>query len=688
MASNTAFYLTVRFRKKEHAVQLAVGNPSTEEVASAIATATGAASETIKLLLSGKKGQMLKLTANPNQSAQHVGLESGMRVEVYASTKEEVEQVRNSKDLPGLASFEQELKQTMRRQRGNSRGKLTLPSGPYTFQKFEPWQYPGLLPVPSEAMKLLHRLAADPGIIGIMSKHRWTVGLLSEMPPEGKVGVSPVCILGVNINAGQEISLRLRTDDLKGFRRYDRIRETLCHELAHMVWGEHDNRFKELNSQLLKECSQLDWTGHAGHALSESHDPAFDNQAEPVWVDEDDIMAVTAQSSGQTLRSLGGGSQQVGASAGVLANPRRAAAMAASARLASASTSPNSSRSASPDILRYTNANPSRAEVPTAQEPPAASSSYATPCAEVAINPSADIASMGHRDPSTEQAEEAMRALGSMDFATEAASLASNTAVSLVTHGQNVGEDFCDQATTEQQQQQQLPFVMQAHAETQAAAHAPADMSQHHQLASSNSNSQKPTVSEALDAKSNNQESEATASEETAQAALQNMQTAVACQGHAQSTFKQDSSTIDADSSKRQIADAPQELSQQTDVMMEDYSDDPAVQRYKQAESAVLQLKSQAGVAGQQSALQTLAKILQNIVSHPGEPRYSHIRLGNAVFHSRAGQYAAARELLRVAGFTEEAEGAVDKALVWKRNDQGLLWLTLSAVNNALSGIA
>ena len=59
-----------------------------------------------------------------------------------------------------------------------------------------------------------------------MSKHRWSVGLLSEMPPEGKVGVSPVCILGVNINAGQEISLRLRTDDLKGFRRYDSLAQT------------------------------------------------------------------------------------------------------------------------------------------------------------------------------------------------------------------------------------------------------------------------------------------------------------------------------------------------------------------------------------------------------------------------------------------------------------------------------
>ncbi len=48
---------------------------------------------------------------------------------MYASLKKEVEEVRNSKDLPGLASFEQELKQTMRRQRGSRRGVLTLPSG-------------------------------------------------------------------------------------------------------------------------------------------------------------------------------------------------------------------------------------------------------------------------------------------------------------------------------------------------------------------------------------------------------------------------------------------------------------------------------------------------------------------------------------------------------------------------------
>ena len=45
--------------------------------------------------------------------------------------------------------------------------------------------------------------------------HRWTVPLLAEMPPEGKVGVSESCVLGYNVNAGAEIHLRLRTDDLK-----------------------------------------------------------------------------------------------------------------------------------------------------------------------------------------------------------------------------------------------------------------------------------------------------------------------------------------------------------------------------------------------------------------------------------------------------------------------------------------
>ena len=41
-----------------------------------------------------------------------------------------------------------------------------------------------------------------------------------------------------------------------GFRRYDRIRETLLHELAHMVWGEHDTNFKQLKSRVWRGAGE------------------------------------------------------------------------------------------------------------------------------------------------------------------------------------------------------------------------------------------------------------------------------------------------------------------------------------------------------------------------------------------------------------------------------------------------
>jgi hypothetical protein len=147
-------------------------------------------------------------------------------------------------------------------------------------------------------------------------QHRWRVGIMTEMAPVGYVGVSPKCILGfnkvnklfsystsINIyheatfvfwellpiqNMGEEISLRLRTDDLKGFRKYESIKKTLLHELvsllvllfhkfnilmqitfltiitcfyifhlyiywfqAHMVHSEHDAHFFALNKQVI-----------------------------------------------------------------------------------------------------------------------------------------------------------------------------------------------------------------------------------------------------------------------------------------------------------------------------------------------------------------------------------------------------------------------------------------------------
>ena len=116
------------------------------------------------------------------------------------------------------------------RRRTNDPGPPSTSEHPYTFTEYRALPVPAVIHQPaSAALRMLHRLARDPGILGIMRKHKWRVPLLAEMPLDGKVGVSESCVLGYNVNAGQEIHLRLRTDDLRGFRRYQLVRETLVH---------------------------------------------------------------------------------------------------------------------------------------------------------------------------------------------------------------------------------------------------------------------------------------------------------------------------------------------------------------------------------------------------------------------------------------------------------------------------
>ncbi len=68
---------------------------------------------------------------------------------------------------------------------------LLTHTGPHTFGSYQVLEHTpaGTVPnpAPKNALALLHRLAADAGISSIMQNHGWSVGLLSEMPPEGKV---------------------------------------------------------------------------------------------------------------------------------------------------------------------------------------------------------------------------------------------------------------------------------------------------------------------------------------------------------------------------------------------------------------------------------------------------------------------------------------------------------------------
>ena len=86
----------------------------------------------------------------------------------------------------------------------------------YTFLQVKPLAG---LPNPERSQKLLMRLKEDPGIRAAMLKHKYTVGLLTEMEPlsytqETHEGTSR--ILGLNRNKGEVIELRLRTDFLCG----------------------------------------------------------------------------------------------------------------------------------------------------------------------------------------------------------------------------------------------------------------------------------------------------------------------------------------------------------------------------------------------------------------------------------------------------------------------------------------
>ena len=85
-------------------------------------------------------------------------------------------------------------------------------------------------------MESLTSLSKDPAVLHVMQKHRFSVGLLTELAPHEHPG-----LLGLNVGSGGTIKLRIRLDTYDGFRPYLEVRRVLCHELAHNVWSEHND---------------------------------------------------------------------------------------------------------------------------------------------------------------------------------------------------------------------------------------------------------------------------------------------------------------------------------------------------------------------------------------------------------------------------------------------------------------
>ncbi|KAF6834688.1 Ubiquitin and WLM domain-containing metalloprotease [Colletotrichum plurivorum] len=138
----------------------------------------------------------------------------------------------------------------------------------YTFLSVRPLAG---LPRPERSLALLEKLKADPGIRAAMTKHKFSVGLLTEMEPLSNTQSNhegTTRLLGLNRNQGEVIELRLRTDAHDGYRDYRTIRKTLCHELAHNVHGPHDRNFWDLCHQIEREVERADWK-HGGQTVGQ-----------------------------------------------------------------------------------------------------------------------------------------------------------------------------------------------------------------------------------------------------------------------------------------------------------------------------------------------------------------------------------------------------------------------------------
>ncbi|CAG8579640.1 13655_t:CDS:2, partial [Acaulospora colombiana] len=214
-----------------------------------------------------------KLMNKDDATLQQSEFKSRIKVTLIGSSQQEIQAIKTA-DVKSInqitkPNYSVNLYKNIKRTEGTSYSK-------FTFHRIE---VINSFPSQDKARVLLEKLRDDRGIRAIMSHYKWSVGVLRELSPAERT------ILGLNRNAGQEISIRLRTDDMEGFRNYNDVRKVLLHELTHNVWGEHDENFHRLNRQLNKDVVSMDWTVSKGHKISndEYYNPPEDTDEDELY---------------------------------------------------------------------------------------------------------------------------------------------------------------------------------------------------------------------------------------------------------------------------------------------------------------------------------------------------------------------------------------------------------------------
>ncbi|KAG2137574.1 WLM-domain-containing protein [Suillus bovinus] len=267
--------MTITFRGTSHTVSLPNDAPLSV-LHSRLELLTSVPPSLQKLIYRGKKFQHRQEDSDPEPTIVQAGLRNGIKVQMLGSTAEELGQL-NAADSAHQKK-ERILRERMLKPQVKLRstGSSSTSSHQYRFHRIEPLSH---LPRPETATECLTTLSKDPAVLHVMQKHHFSVGLLTELAPHEHPG-----LLGLNVGSGATIKLRIRLDTYDGFRPYLEVRRVLCHELAHNVWGEHNNDFKELNSQLNREVAEFEAAARIGtHELSDLRDtyqPSSDEEVE------------------------------------------------------------------------------------------------------------------------------------------------------------------------------------------------------------------------------------------------------------------------------------------------------------------------------------------------------------------------------------------------------------------------
>ncbi|KAG1812876.1 WLM domain-containing protein [Suillus subaureus] len=273
--SHEDIVLAVTFRGTLHTVFLPSDAPLSA-LHSRLELLTSVPPSLQKLIYRGKKIQHRQDDSDPELTIAQAGLRDGLKVQMLGSTVEELGQ------LTAANSAHQRKEQILRERalkpqvKLRSTGSSSTSSHQYRFHRIEPLTH---LPRPETATECLTTLSKDPAVLYVMQKHHFSVGLLTELAPHEHPG-----LLGRNVGSGVIIKLRIRLDTYDGFRPYLEVRRVLCHELAHNVWGEHNNDFKELNSQLNREVAEFEAAAGAGtyqlSDLQDTYQPSSDEEVE------------------------------------------------------------------------------------------------------------------------------------------------------------------------------------------------------------------------------------------------------------------------------------------------------------------------------------------------------------------------------------------------------------------------